>query len=84
MADELLSAVCAELRDEFDLDGYVPDSSDDLAGLPGSESVRLLRVAARLERQFNVQFEDEGIFGVSTVGGLVDLLAESISRAEAS
>lgn len=76
---DLLDTVISQLRAELPLDRRQPAESDVLADLPDADSVHLLRIAARLERQFHVEFDDESLFAVRTVGQLVDLLASATS-----
>ncbi|MFC9286215.1 acyl carrier protein [Streptomyces sp. NPDC057052] len=45
-----------------------------LKQLPGSDSVRLLRVVAQIERIYDVELEDEDIFAVRTAQDLADLI----------
>jgi acyl carrier protein len=45
-----------------------------LKQLPGADSVRLMRIVARAEREFDLEFDDEDIFKVRTLNELVDLV----------
>lgn len=60
------------------------DVSDDavLKNLSGADSVRLLRVMSRIERHWDIEFADEDVFGVKTLGELVDLIVVHIGRRE--
>lgn len=44
-----------------------------LKELPGADSVRLVRVVSRLERQWDREFDDERVFGLSRFDELVSL-----------
>jgi acyl carrier protein len=50
--------------------------SDDtvLKDLAGADSVRLLRIVSKLERQLDTEFDDDDIFRSTTVGELVTLV----------
>jgi acyl carrier protein len=75
--NELLGVVQAQLRAELPLGGHQVRESDVLRDLAGADSVRLLRVAVRLERQLGVEFSDEELFSALTVGDLADLLVQA-------
>jgi acyl carrier protein len=77
--EEIVNTVREHLDSELSLNGQVVGESDELATLPNADSVRLVRVAARLERRFGVEFEDEGLFGAKTLADLVDLVAAGLS-----
>lgn len=57
---------------------------DDIAGtaaldlLPRADSVRLLRVVARLENDFDIEFDDEDVRTAETVADLVALLLAGV------
>jgi acyl carrier protein len=55
------------------------DIGDDvpLRELAGADSVRMLRVVARIERRYNTEFEDEDVFKVRTLNELADLVMVS-------
>ena len=71
--------VIGELRAALPLDGHPLDESTVLRSLPDADSVNLLRVAARLERQVDAEFDDEHLFGAETVGDLAGLLDAAAS-----
>ncbi|WP_330181237.1 acyl carrier protein [Nocardia sp. NBC_01503] len=51
----------------------LPDA--DLRGMAGVDSVRVLRMIARIERRYDIELEDQDVFGTSTlaeVAGVVD------------
>lgn len=76
---DMLDTVIEELRAELPLDGLQLTETDVLTDLPDADSVHMFRIAARLERQFHVEFDDENLFAVRTVGQLVDLLVSVTS-----
>jgi acyl carrier protein len=70
VADRLREMAAAELK----------IAPADIAGdavlkqLPGADSVRLMRIVARAEREFDLEFDDEDIFKVRTLDELVGLV----------
>ncbi|SDD10729.1 acyl carrier protein [Actinokineospora iranica] len=43
-----------------------PDT--DLRAVEGVDSVKVLRMIAKIERRYDIELEDEDVFGVATVG----------------
>jgi acyl carrier protein len=52
------------------------DVADDavIKQLPGADSVRLMRIVARVERDYKIEFEDEDVFAIRTLDELVGLI----------
>lgn len=57
------------------------NGSDVLKELPGADSLKLLRVVSKLERRWDVEFDDEDIFAVKTVDELVILVEKTLASA---
>jgi acyl carrier protein len=57
--------------------------TDQLDLLPRADSVRLMRVIARLEDIYDAEFDDDQIRGAETVAELADLVLSSVSPAPA-
>jgi acyl carrier protein len=53
--------------------------ADLLRELPTVDSMRMLRVVSKLEREFDVEFDDEAIFAATTVDELVALVEKSLA-----
>lgn len=70
----VLDEVRAQTAKELGID--VGEIAEDtvLKQLSGADSVRLLRIVAQIERVYDVEFEDEDIFDVSTPRQLADLV----------
>jgi acyl carrier protein len=74
--NDLFDLVVAQLRAELPLDGREIRELDRLEELPDIDSVHLCRLAVHLERQMGIEFDDELLFGATTVGELVDLITD--------
>ena len=46
-------------------------SSTNLRDLPGVESIKILRIVANVEKQFDVRLDDQVVFRMSTIQELV-------------
>ena len=53
--------------------------ADVLKELPGADSMKLLRVVSKLERRWNVEFDDKDIFSARTIDELVALVEKHVS-----
>ncbi|MFC3962499.1 acyl carrier protein [Nocardia jiangsuensis] len=58
-----------------------PDA--DLRGMEGVDSVRVLRMVARIERAFDIEMEDEEVFGLSSLNDVVTVVDRAL-REEAA
>jgi acyl carrier protein len=74
---DILSTIRGFVAEELAL--LAGDIGDDvlLKELAGADSVKMLRVVARIERRYDTEFEDEDVFKVRTLNELVDLVMTS-------
>lgn len=66
----LRQIICAELGD-FSLE-FAPETV--IRDLPGIESMKVLRIISKIERQFGVELSDEVVFNIGTYGELSNAL----------
>ncbi|PPK64914.1 acyl carrier protein [Actinokineospora auranticolor] len=50
----------------------------DLRGVEGVDSVKVLRMIAKIEREFDIELEDEDVFGVSTVAEVAAVVEKAL------
>ncbi|MFF3227314.1 acyl carrier protein [Nocardia suismassiliense] len=55
----------------------------DLRGMAGVDSVRVLRMVAKIERTYGIELEDEDVFGLSTLNDVVEVVDRTLSEAAA-
>lgn len=72
-----ITAVMEALRSELRLGDHLLEPGDQVDLLPGADSVRLVRVLALLERQFDVELEDEAVRSADTIGEIASLLTQA-------
>jgi acyl carrier protein len=53
-----------------------PDSN--LRATEGADSVKVLRTVAKVERKFDVELEDEDVFGASTVAEIANVVHRAL------
>lgn len=59
-----------------------PDAVDpdlDLRTVQGADSVKVLRMIARIERTYDVELDDEDVFSVTTVRQVAEVVTRTIS-----
>jgi acyl carrier protein len=69
-----MDAVNALVEKELGLPPGRIDPALPLSELPGADSVKLVRVVSRLERLYDLEFEDDDVFAVKTADDLVALV----------
>lgn len=52
----------------------------DLRGVEGADSVRVLRLIARIEREYDVELEDSDVFGVSSIAEIAEVVRKALDR----
>ncbi|WP_326950601.1 MULTISPECIES: acyl carrier protein [unclassified Amycolatopsis] len=76
--EDIASVTAEYLAGELKIPTGEIAATDVLRDLPGADSMKMLRVVAKLERRWDVEFEDEEIFAVKTVDELVTLVRKGI------
>ncbi|MDT0541916.1 MULTISPECIES: acyl carrier protein [Streptomyces] len=78
---ERIAAITTEfLATELEIspDGIGP--ADTLKALPGADSMKLLRVVSKLERRWDIEFDDQAVFSAETVDELVTLVHTYVGK----
>ncbi|MFG1795915.1 acyl carrier protein [Nocardia sp. NPDC049149] len=58
-----------------------PDA--DLRGMAGVDSVRVLRMVAKIEKTFDIELDDEDVFGLSSLDDVVLVVDRALREAAA-
>ncbi|WP_062212983.1 acyl carrier protein [Streptomyces sp. NBRC 109706] len=78
---EQVAAVTTELvAAELEISPSEIALTDVLKGLPGADSMKLLRVVSKLERHWDAEFDDEAIFAARTVDDLITLVQKHLGE----
>ncbi|MGQ4599399.1 phosphopantetheine-binding protein [Nocardia sp. R6R-6] len=56
-----------------------PDA--DLRAMAGVDSVRVLRMVAKIERAYDIELEDEHVFGMSTLDDVAAVVGNALREA---
>ena len=76
--EQVASVVAEYLAAELKISTAEIAGDDVLRDLPGADSMKMLRVVSKLERRWDVEFEDSEIFAVKTVDELVTLVQKGV------
>lgn len=52
----------------------------DLRGVEGADSIKVLRIVAKIEQAYDVELEDDEIFGLKTIDEVVTVVGRAIER----
>ena len=77
-AAELTRAVTEVVAGELGIAAGDLAPETDLQGVEGADSIKVLRIIARIEQRFEVELEDSDVFGVRTVADVVAVLRRSL------
>ncbi|MET9027851.1 acyl carrier protein [Nocardia sp. NPDC004168] len=55
----------------------------DLRGIAGVDSVRVLRMVAKIERTYDIELEDQDVFGLSSLNDVVTVVGKALREAAA-
>ncbi|WP_327096496.1 acyl carrier protein [Nocardia vinacea] len=55
----------------------------DLRGMAGVDSVRVLRMVAKIERTYDIELEDQDVFGLATLADVVKVVDRALHEAAA-
>ncbi|MDX8050929.1 acyl carrier protein [Lentzea sp. BCCO 10_0798] len=72
--DDVIATVTKLVAAEFGLPENEIGADADLSSLEGSDSVKVLRTVAKLERTYDVELEDDQVFGLKTVRDAAQLV----------
>lgn len=54
-----------------------PDT--DLRAVQGADSVKVLRTIAKVEREYDIELEDEEVFGASSVAEIANVVYQTVT-----
>ncbi|ADP80663.1 acyl carrier protein [Pseudofrankia inefficax] len=81
--DELITEITGIVAEELGVSTEAVSPDADLRAVEGADSVKVLRVIARIERAHDVELEDEEVFGASTVREVAEVLQRALAETAA-
>lgn len=77
---EITAAVIEIVAGVLDTPAAELHEDSDLRGVEGADSIKVLRIIAKIEQRYDVELEDEDVFGVSTIAEIADVVAAARAR----
>ena len=56
------------------------DPDADLRAIEGIDSVKVLRMIARIERAFDIELDDEDVFGIASIAGTTLVVRKALDE----
>jgi acyl carrier protein len=78
---EVADTARVHLAAELKIEASAITEDSVLRELPGVDSIQLLRVVSRLEREWDIELDDEDVFASSTFADLADMVTSYLTRA---
>jgi acyl carrier protein len=75
---EITGAVVEIVADVLGVERTELGTDTDLRTVEGADSIKVLRIVAKIEQRYDVELEDEDVFGVSTIEQVADVVAAAL------
>lgn len=75
---EITGAVVGIVADVLGVEPGSLGTDTDLRTVEGADSIKVLRIIAKIEQRYDIELEDEDVFGVSTVDQVADVVAAAV------
>ncbi|ONH31455.1 acyl carrier protein [Pseudofrankia asymbiotica] len=78
--DEIVATVTGIVAQELGVpaESLAPDA--DLRSVEGADSVKVLRMIAKVEREYDVELEDEQVFAVNSIDGVATVVLDTLAQ----
>ncbi|WP_018685819.1 acyl carrier protein [Actinokineospora enzanensis] len=78
--NDITTTVTAIAAAEIGIPAAELAADTDLRGVEGVDSVKVLRMIAKIEREYDIELEDEDVFGVSSVSDVATVVEKALSE----
>lgn len=68
------------LAEELKLEPASIGDTSDVRALPGVDSVKIVRVVAKIERSYGLEFDDDDIFQLVTIEDIAELILRTMPK----
>lgn len=77
--DTIIETVTGLVANEFGVPRDELTADVDLSTVEGADSVKVLRVVAKIERTYDIELEDEDVFGFTTIRDVATSVASTVA-----
>ncbi|MCE0764852.1 acyl carrier protein [Pseudonocardia kujensis] len=78
IADQITDIVRAIVAEVLAVPAGELATDTDLREVEGTDSIKVLRLIARIEREYDVELEDDDVFGVSTIADVAGVVRKAL------
>ena len=75
----ITEAVVGIVAEVLGVDAADLSTDTDLRTVEGADSIKVLRIIAKIEQRYDVELEDEDVFGVSTVAQVAEVVGAAVA-----
>jgi acyl carrier protein len=76
--DQIVRTVTEIVAREFGQPADALDPQQDLTKIEGADSVKVLRSVAKIEKEYDIELEDEDVFGLKRIDDVVNLIEKQL------
>lgn len=76
--DDIVATVTAMVVKQISEDAANAGPNADLTTMDGVDSVKVLRVVAAIERTYDIELEDEDVFGFKTIRDVAECVSAAV------
>lgn len=81
---QILTTVTEIVAAELGMPAGAVDPDADLRAIEGADSVKVLRMIAKIEREYDLELDDEDVFGVSCVRDVAEVVRRALATVDAA
>lgn len=78
--EQIIATLTAIVATELGVSAEAVTPDTDLRAVHGADSVKVLRVIARIEREYDVELDDEDVFSVSSVRDVAGVVHHALAE----
>ena len=78
--DRITETVRAIVAEVLDTPAAELSPATDLREVEGADSIKVLRLIARIEREYDVELEDSDVFGVGTIAEVAEVVRKALDQ----
>jgi acyl carrier protein len=77
-SDDIIATVTEIAAAELGVPAASLQLDTDLRGIEGMDSVKVLRMIAKIEQAYDIELDDEVVFGLSSIAGTADAVRQAL------
>ncbi|ODU07562.1 MAG: phosphopantetheine-binding protein [Pseudonocardia sp. SCN 72-86] len=78
--DQITATVTTIVAEVLAVPAAELSADTDLRGVEGADSIKVLRLVARIEREYDVELDDADVFGVETIAEVAGVVRKALEN----